>query len=73
MSRKCNTHSGIDVSSTAGVSTHNGWRTLDSKLKRGDTLVVAALDLVGRLALDVMGAIYDLVHRDIKLRSLADT
>ena len=44
----------IDVSGIAGVASRNGWRTLDSKLGRGDTLVVAALDRVGRRSIDVM-------------------
>ena len=36
----------IDVSGIAGVASRNGWRALDAKLQRGDTLVVAALDRV---------------------------
>ena len=68
-----NIHADIDVSGTVGVATRNGWRALDAKLERGDVLVVAALDRVGRRALDVMGTIYDLVNRGIRLRSLADT
>ena len=67
-----NIHTDIDVSGTAGVATRKGWRTLDSKMKHGDTLVVAALDRVGRRAVDVMGKIYDLVNRRVRLRSLAD-
>ena len=38
----------IDVSGIAGVASRNGWRALDAKLQRGDTLAVAALDRVGR-------------------------
>lgn len=67
-----NIHTDIDVSGSAGVATRNGWRTLDSKLKHGDTLVLAALDRVGRRAVDVMGKIYELVNRSVRLRSLAD-
>ena len=44
----------------------------DAKLQRGDTLVVAALDRVGRRSIDVMGVIFDLVNRGVRLRSLAD-
>ena len=62
----------IDVSGIAGVASRNGWRALDSKLQRGDTLVVAALDRVGRRSIDVMGVIFDLVNRGVRLRSLAD-
>ncbi len=67
-----NIHADIDASGAAGVATRNGWRALDTRLQRGDTLVVAALDRVGRRALDVMGTIYDLVNRGIRLRSRAD-
>ena len=47
----------IEVSGIAGMASRNGWRVLDSKLGRGDTLVVAALDRVGRRSIDVMGVI----------------
>ena len=63
----------IDVSGITGVASRNGWRALDSKLGRGDTLVVAALDRVGYRSIDVMGVIFDLVNRGVRLRSLADT
>ena len=62
----------IDVSGITGVATRNGWRTLDAKLQRGDTLVVAALDRVGRRSIDVMGVIYGLVNRGVRLRTLAE-
>ena len=65
-------YSDIDVSGITGVATRNGWRAVDAKLRRGDTLVIAALDRVGRRSIDVMGAIYGLVGRGIRLRSLAD-
>ena len=67
-----NIHADIDVSGATGVATRNGWRSVDSKLKHGDILVVAALDRIGRRSLDVMGKIYDLVDRGVRLRSLAD-
>ena len=34
--------------------------------------MVAALDRIGRRSLDVVGKIYDLVNRGVRLRSLAD-
>ena len=67
-----NIHADIDVSGVAGVATRNGWRAVDSRLNHGDILVVAALDRIGRRSLDVMGKIYDLVNRGVRLRSLAD-
>ena len=44
---------------------------MDAKLEYGDVLVVA-LDRIGRRSLDVIGKIYDLVNRGVRLRSLAD-
>ncbi len=67
-----NIHSDINVSGVAGVAAGNPWRSVDAKLERGDVLVVAALDRVERRSLDVMGKIYDLVDRGVRLRSLAD-
>ena len=67
-----NIHADIDVSGVAGVATRNGWRLVDARLQHGDVLVVAALDRIGRRSLDVMGKIYDLVNRGVRLRSLAD-
>ena len=67
-----NIHVDIDVSGVAGVATRNAWRSVDAKLEHGDVLVVAALDRIGRRSLDVMGKIYDLVNRGVRLRSLAD-
>ena len=68
---ECNIHSDIDVSGYAGVAARNAWRSLDSKLQRGDTLVLSALDRLGRRSIDVMWSIYDLVNRGVRLRSLA--
>ena len=66
-----NIHADIDVSGVAGVATRNAWRSEDTKLDHGDVLVVA-LDRIGRRSLDVMGKIYYLVNRGVRLRSLAD-
>ena len=67
-----NIHADLDTSGAAGVATRNGWRSVDSKLRHGDTLVVAALDRFGRRSLDVRGKIYDLGNRGVRLRSRAD-
>ena len=67
-----NIHADIDVSGVAGMATRNAWRSVDAKLERGDVLVVVALDRIGRRSLDIMGKIYDLVDRGVRLRSLAD-
>ena len=62
----------IDISGVPGVATRNAWRSMDAKLEHGDVLVVAVLDRIWRRSLDVMGKIYDLVDRGVRLRSLAD-
>ena len=67
-----NIHSGIDASRAAGVATRNGWKSVDAKLKHGDVLVVAPLDLIGRRSRDIMGKVYDQVNRGVRLRSLAE-
>ena len=67
---ECNIHSDTDVSGYAGVAARNAWRSLDSKLKR-DTLILSALDRLGRRSIDVMWSICDLVNRGVRLRSLA--
>ena len=59
------------VSGTVGVSSRNGWRALDARLGGGDTLVVAALDRIGRRSLDIQGAILDLNRRGVRIRTLA--
>ena len=65
-------YSDIDVHGIRDVATRNGWRALDAKLRRGDTLAIAALDRLGRRSLDMMGVIIDMVRRGIRLRTLAE-
>ena len=67
-----NIHADIDVSGLAGVATRNAWRSVGARLEHGDVLVVEALDRIGRRSLEVIGKIYDLVNRGVRLRSLAD-
>ena len=45
---------------------------MDAKLEYRDVLVMVALDRIGRRSLYVMGNIYHLVDRGVRLRSLAD-
>ena len=61
----------VGVSGTVGVASRNGWRTMDTKVGAGDTLIVAALDRVGRGSLDIQGAILDLNRRGVRTRTLA--
>ena len=62
----------IDVTGFQDVASRNAWRALDAKVHRGDTLVVAALDRLGRRSLDMMGVIIDMVRRGVRLRTLAE-
>ena len=65
-------YSDIDVSGIKDVATRNGWRALDARLQRGDTLAVVALDRLGRRSLDMMGVIIDMVRRGVRRRTLAE-
>ena len=67
-----NIFSDVGVSGASGVSSRNGWRTLRSKVRPGDTLVVAALDRIGRRALDTHSAIIALHADGVRVRTLAD-
>ena len=67
-----NIHADIDVSGAASVVTRNARRSVYAKLERGDVLMVAVLDRIGRRSLDVMGKVYDFVNRGVRLLRLAD-
>ena len=60
----------VGVSGSAGVSSRRGWHALEERLGKGDVLVVAATDRIGRRYMDVMHTIHRLVDRGIRLRSL---
>ena len=61
----------VGVSGGTGTNTRTGWRGLDNRLQAGDTLVVVALDRIGRRWMDTVSAIRDLRARDVKIQSLA--
>ena len=61
----------VGTSGTVRVASRNGWRAVASKVDQGDTLVVAALDRIGRRSLDIQGAILDLNRRGVRIRTLA--
>ena len=48
----------VGVSGTSGTDSRRGWRSLDSRLAQGDTLVVVSID--------------DLQRRGVRIRSMAD-
>jgi len=62
----------VGVSGGTGTNTRTGWRALDARLQGGDTLVVVAVDRIGRRWMDTVSAIRDLRARDVKIRSLAE-
>ena len=62
----------VAASGASDYNSRNQWHVLDEVLARGDVLVVAAIDRLGRRYLEMMWAIYDLQRRGIRLRSLAD-
>ena len=56
-----------------GTNSRAGWRALDAKLAAGDTLVVVAIDRIGRRWMDTVNAVRDLRTREVKIRSLAQS
>ena len=52
-----NIHADVDVLRDGDLATRNDWKSVDSKLKHGDVLVVAASDRIGWRFLNVMGKI----------------
>ena len=68
-----NIYRDVGVSGGTGTNSRAGWRALDSRLRAGDTLVVVALDRIGRRWMDTLSATRDLRKRGVSIRSLADT
>ena len=63
----------LGVSGSTGTNTRQGWRSLSSRLHKGDVLVVASVDRVGRGWIDVMSVIRELRDKGIRIRSLASS
>ena len=62
----------IGVSGSTGTQERRGWHRLDNRLAGGDTLVVAAIDRIGRTWQDAVRSICALRDRGVKIRSLAE-
>ena len=62
----------VGVSGSTGTQERRGWHRLNGRLACGDTLVVVAIDRIGRRWPDILKAICDLRDRGVKVRSLAD-
>lgn len=60
------------VSGMTPTSSRPGWRMLLEELRRGDTVVVAALDRLGRDHTDVALTLEELEHRGVAVRALRD-
>ena len=67
-----NIHRDVGVSGTTGTQGRQGWHQLDGRLAGGDTLVVVAIDRIGRTWQDTIRSICSLRDRGVKVRSLAD-
>ena len=67
-----NIHRDVGVSGTTGTQERRGWHRLNGRLAGGDTLVVVAIDRIGRRWPDILKAICELRDRGVKIRSLAD-
>ena len=65
-------HRDVGVSGTTGTQERRGWYRLIGRLAGGDTLVVVAIDRIGRRWADTIRAICELCDRGVKVRSLAD-
>ena len=62
----------IGVSGSTGTQERRGWHRLDNRLAGGDTLVVVAIDRIGRTWQDAVRSICALRDRGVKIRSLAE-
>ena len=62
----------VGVSGSTGTQERRGWHRLNGRLAGGDTLVVVAIDRIGRRWPDILKAICSLRDRGVKIRSLAE-
>ena len=62
----------IGVSGSTGTQERRGWHRLNGRLAGGDTLVVVAIDRIGRTWQDTIRSICSLRDRGVKIRSLAE-
>ena len=68
-----NIYRDVGVSGTIGTNQRRGWHTLDGRLAGGDTLVVVAIDRIGRTWQDTIRSICSLRDRGVKIRSIAES
>ena len=70
---EANIHRDVGISGGTGTNSRAGWRALDAKLAAGDTLVVVAIDRIGRRWMDTVNTVRDLRAREVKIKSLAQS
>ena len=63
----------VGISGSTGTRERRGWHRLNDRLAGGDTLVVVAIDRIGRLWTDTVRSMVELRDRGVKIRSLAET
>ena len=63
----------VGISRATETDSRKAWRALNAHLTPGDTLVVAAVDRIGRRWMDTVSTLRDLRNRQIRIRSLASS
>ena len=61
----------MGVSGSIGTNSRAGWYALNARLAAGDTLVVAAIDRIGRRWMNTVNVVRDLRVRGVKIKSLS--
>ena len=62
-------HRDVGISGSIGTQGRQGWHQLDGRLAGGDTLVVVAIDRIGRTWQDIVRTICELRDRGVRIRS----
>ena len=70
---KNNIHRDVGISGSTGTRERKAWHQLNGRLAGGDTLVVVAIDRIGRRWQDTIRSICELRDRGVKIRSLAES
>ena len=63
----------VGASGSTGTQERRGWHRLNGRLAGRDTLVVVAIDRIGRRWPDTIRSICELRDLGVKIRSLAET
>ena len=63
--------SDVGISGAVPAGDRPGWSSLDARLRRGDTVTVAALDRISRNRVELVAAVESLHRRGVGIASLA--